>query len=57
MKKHKESEFQDFIKYLRNPLNLSKKTRNKPIIRIIRLIALIMMILSFIGFIWTNWNS
>ena len=36
---------------------LSKKTRNKPIVKIIRWIALIMIILSFVGFIWTNWNS
>ncbi len=55
MKKHKESEFQEFVKYLRNPLNLSKKTRNKPIIRIIRVIALILWIGSLIGFIITNW--
>ena len=35
---------------------LSKKTRNKPIVKVIRWVALIMMILSFIGFIWTNWK-
>ena len=50
-------EFEKFIKHLRNPLNLSKKTLNKPIIKVIRWISLAGMVLGYIAFICNNWNT